>query len=158
MRRRFIVPLVLAISVLLAGVAVASSQGSSQSRRRPDPRQTEPTPEQKADFHKNREEFQKAKKKVGDEVMLVGVWKNCKFHILRLPAERYTAVHDGQFTESVEVAPGVKTADEAEKQLPARDPACDNVHPTREQIDANRAEIEAEEAKLNPGRPVRPGG
>jgi hypothetical protein len=158
MRRNFILLLMLAISVLLAGVAVASSHGS-QSRGRPHPRQTEPTPEQKADFHKNREEFQKTKRKAGDEVVLVGLWRNCRFHILRLPGERYTAaLPDGQVVESIEVARGVKAADEAEKQLPARDPACDNVEPTREQIDANRAEMEAEEARLNPGRPVRPGG
>ena len=157
MRRKLILPgLILALFVLLAGVAVA--QGSSQSRG-PDPKQTKATPAQEADFHKTREAFQKTKKKSGDDTIVVGVWRNCKFHVLKLPAVRYTATTpEGQVQESIELAPGIKAADEAERQLPKSDPACDNVEPTREQIDANRSALEAEEAKLNPGKPVRPGG
>lgn len=156
MRRKLVLPLMVGIFVLLAGVAVA--QGSSQSRGRPDPNQTKATPEQEADFHKTREAFQKTKRKSGDDTIVVGVWRNCKFHIVKVKAERFTAtLPNGEVQESVEVAGGRKAADEAAAQLPERDPACDNVEPTREQIDANRAAIEAEEAKLNPGRPVRPG-
>ncbi len=155
MRRKLILPLlILGISVLLVGAAVAS-----QRTPKPDPRQTQPTPEQEANFFKTRDEFQKTKKKAGDDTLVIGVWRNCKFHVLRIPAERFIATaSDGQVVESVEPAGGAKAADVAEKQLPARDPACDNVEPTRDQIDANRAAIEAEEAKLNPSRPVRPGG
>lgn len=153
MRRQLILPLVLALSALLAGVAVAS-QRASESRGR-----TAATSKQQADLQRTRDEFQTKKKKTGDDILVIGVWRNCKFHVLKLPAERYTAVlPDGQVQESVEVAHGATAADAAEKLLPARDPACDNVEPSREQIDANRAALEEEEARLHPGTPTRPGG
>jgi hypothetical protein len=153
LRRTFILPLVLAVSVLLAGAAIAASQGSSPSRER-----TDPTAKQREEFHKTRAEFQRTKKKTGDDTLVLGVWRNCKFHLVKVRAERFTAtLPNGETQESVEVAQGVKAADEAAAQLPERDPACDDVEPTREQIEANRAAIEAEEAKLHPGRPVKPG-
>lgn len=140
MRRKLIPPLIVAISVLLAGVAVASSQ---RTNNRP-PADT-------------RAQFDKHKVKAGDDVELVGVWRNCKMHIVRLPAERFVAtLPNGEKHESIEVKG--RAPDEVERQLPPRDPACDHVEPTREQIDANRAEMEAELQRMNPGRPVRPGG
>lgn len=47
--------------------------------------------------------------------------------------------------------------DDVDAQLPERDPKCDSVEPSAEQIAANHAAIDAETARLN-GRQVVPGG
>ena len=102
------------------------------------------------------EEIDKAPKtKIGDDVAVLGIWRNCKFDIVKVKTEREVVqLPNGERVEQ-ETA---RATDQAAAQLPPRDPACDNVEPSPEQIERMRADVEAEQAKLAPGRPVRPGG
>lgn len=138
-KRLFVYTLAAAI---LAGVAAAGASISGGAKTDDDPR---------AKF-----EQAKDKKKIGDDTMVFGVWRNCKFHIVKVKTERWTATIDGELQEIEKPAEDTNKA--FDEQLPVRDSKCDDVEPTEEQKAKNRENIDAEQAKLKPGQPTRPGG
>src|SRR5215210_3590750 len=93
MRLRKVLPLGLALCVLvLLGTATLASSSAP-------PKLPKSTNDQKHEFERAH------KTKIGDEVMVLRVWRNCKFHIVRLPAVRETAtLPNGEKAERLRVA------------------------------------------------------
>ena len=84
------------------------------------------------------------------DTVYMGIWRNCRFIIIPQHSTHY--VVDG-----VEVVMGDTTDADMARMLPARDPTCDGVEPTRSQIEAMQAEVGALNAQNRPaGAPPPP--
>lgn len=74
----------------------------------------------------------------------VSRWWNCKFHLV-LTFYTPTEVDTPQ-GKSVVIVHGPETAGAIRAQLPERDPRCDNVSATQEQVDAMVKDVDARNA------------
>jgi len=86
----------------------------------------------------------------------MGVWRNGKFHIVKLKATKKIAIlPDGSTTEEDST---VGSPSEAEAQLPPVDSALVGVAPTQAQIDEMKKAVDAEVAKTAKPAPGGPAG
>lgn len=88
--------------------------------------------------------------------IVMGIWRNGKFHIVKLKATKAIAsLPDGSTTEEDST---VGSPAEAESQLPPADPALARVAPTQAQIDDMKKAVDAEVAKTAKPAPGGPAG
>lgn len=90
-----------------------------------------------------------------NSVMVVGVWRNGKGHIIVIPARRVQVNTVGGPFERLEPAVPDPTAF-IERHLPPRDPELDKITPTPAQEAEMRARTDAEQARHEPWRRLGP--
>ncbi|MCA1703379.1 MAG: hypothetical protein LC808_08995 [Actinobacteria bacterium] len=143
--RRGLAAAVIAAALIAVGSAAASNTGT-------DPK---PLTEYQENTHTDVEARRAATPReqlppTADDFAVLGVWRNCKFHIISVPVKRFVRDTPDGRTEEEELG-------DAEPLLPPRDPNCDNVNPTQAQIDEMKRQTEDVQQDM-PDSPPPPAG
>ncbi len=81
-----------------------------------------------------------------EDRLVIGVWRNCKFHTIKLRKQVAEVDLPGGAKGGEQSA--VSTQAEVAAQLPPVDPKCDNVAPTQAQVDKMKADVDAEQKAI----------